>query len=180
MLAASAMGEKSATFGIVLNAISTGQLGKYSAQVKQLVDLAQNTNDSQAMAILGSALMASGQEKEALAYFQKATRAGLEFDGAGEALVGEGRILINQGKKVAAKAALEKAALQLDDPAAYYYLSQLQEPGSTNQQVYLLKAATSGIIEASHNLGAFELEKIHKSGKKPTSLTDYGDRKSVV
>jgi tetratricopeptide (TPR) repeat protein len=177
MLAASELGEKGATFEIISTALRSGVLHDYHAPLQRLGILAKKDNDPQAMTLLGKVLMAQRREKEALEWFWRATRppnGGLEFDGAGEALVNEGRILSQRNEREAAKAAFEKAALELDDPSAYFYLAQLQEPGSLNQEVYLLKAASSGVIEAWHNLGALELEKINKEGKKPASLADYG------
>jgi len=177
MLAASELGEKAATFEIISFALRTGALHDYQAPLQRLGILAKKDNDPQAMTLLGKVLMAERREKEALAWFRKATQppdGGLDFDGAGEALVNEGRILFQRKENEQAKAAFEKAALELDDPSAYFYLAQLQEPGSSNQQVYLLKAASSGVIEAWHNLGALELEKINKQEKKPNSLADYG------
>jgi TPR repeat protein len=177
MLAASELGEKSATFEIISTALRTGILHDYRAPLQRLGLLAKKDSDPQAMTLLGKVLMAERREKEALEWFRRATRpptGGLEYDGAGEALVNEGRILSQRNEREGAKAAFEKAALELDDPSGYFYLAQLQEPGSSNQEVYLLKAASSGVLEAWHNLGALELEKMNKDGKKLTSLADYG------
>jgi len=177
MLAASRLGEKAATFDIVSEALRVGTLHEYRAPLERLGILAKKDNDPQAMTLLGKALMAEKREKEALDWFRRATRpptGGLEFNGAGEALVSEGRILSQRNDRDGAKAAFEKAALELDEPAAYFYLAQLQEPGSSNQQVYLLKAASSGVVEAWHNLGALELEKLKVREKTPTSLDDFG------
>jgi len=177
MLAASRLGEKAATFDIISEALRAGTLYEYRAPLERLGTLAKKDNDPQAMTLLGKVLMGERREKEALDWFRRATReptGGLDFDGAGEALVSEGRILSQRGDRNGAKAAFEKAALELDDPSAYFYLAQLQEPRSSNQQVYLLKAASSGVVEAWHNLGALELEKLNKQERKPTSLYDYG------
>jgi tetratricopeptide (TPR) repeat protein len=177
MLAASRLGEKAATFDIISEALRISTLYEYRAPLERLGTLAKKDNDPQAMTLLGKILMAERREKEALDWFRRATQSptgGLDFNGAGEALVNEGRILSKRNDQNGAKAAFEKAALELDDPSAYFYLAQLQEPGSSNQQVYLLKAASSGVVEAYHNLGALELEKIANQERKPTSLDDYG------
>jgi tetratricopeptide (TPR) repeat protein len=176
-LSASEMGEKTATFELVQTAINQSRLHEYQAPLQRLGLLAKKENDVEAMALLGKALFSQQKEKEALEWLQKATRpptGSLEFDGSGDALVYEGRILSKTGDKERAEGAFKKAALDLDEPSAYFYLSQLQEPGSQTQEVYLLKAASSGILEAWHNLGALELAKIEKQEKKPTSLADYG------
>jgi tetratricopeptide (TPR) repeat protein len=177
MLAASMLGEKAATFDIISEALRVGTLYEYRAPLERLGALAKKDSDPQAMTLLGKVLMAERRGNEALDWFRRATQpptGGLEFDGAGEALVSEGRILLQRNDKGGAKAAFEKAALGLDDPHAYFYLAQLQEPGSSNQQVYLLKAASSGVVEAWHNLGVLELEKVNKLERKPASLDDYG------
>jgi len=177
MLSASALGDKSATFEIISSALRNGLLNEYPAVLQRLGLFAKKDNDRQAMTLLGKVLLSQRGEKDALAWFRKATRpptGGIDFDGAGEALVHEGRILMQWKDKDGAKKVFEKAALQLDDPSAYFYLSQLQEPGSSTQEVYLLKAASSGVQDAYHNLGALELAKIEKNKKKPTSLADYG------
>ncbi|KAN0095253.1 HCP-like protein [Hyaloscypha variabilis] len=177
MLAASRMGEKAATFDIISEALRVGTLYEYRGPLERLGILAKKDNDPQAMTLLGKVLMAERRENEALDWFRRATQppaGGLEFNGAGEALVSEGRILSQRNDKAGAKTAFEKAALELDDASAYFYLAQLQEPGSPNQQVYLLKAASSGVVEAWHNLGALELEKLKHQEKTPTSLDDFG------
>jgi tetratricopeptide (TPR) repeat protein len=177
MLSASALGDKSATFEIISSALRNGLLNEYPAVLQRLGLFAKKDNDPQAMTLLGKVLLSQRGEKDALEWFRKATRpptGNIDFDGAGEALVHEGRILMQWKDKDGAKKVFEKAALELDDPSAYFYLSQLQEPGSSTQEVYLLKAASSGVQDAYHNLGALELARIDKNKKKPTSLANYG------
>jgi TPR repeat protein len=177
MLSASSLGEKSATFEIISSAITTGFPRDYPAPLQRLGILAKKDNDPQAMTLLGKVLFNQRGEKEAMEWFRKATRpptGSLDFQGAGDALVHEGRILLGWKDKKGAEAAFRKAALELDDPSAYFYLSQLQEPGSPNQEVYLLKAASSGVLEAWHNLGALELAKIEKRPLKDGQTRNYG------
>ena len=174
---ASEMGEKTATFELIQSGIDTNQLHEYPAPLQRLGLLAKKENDVEAMALLGKVFFSQQKENEALEWLRKATRpptGTLEFAGSGDALVYEGRILSKTGDIEGAEEAFKKAALELDEPSAYFYLSRLQEPGSSTQEVYLLKAASSGILEAWHNLGALELAKIEKGEKKPTSLADYG------
>ncbi|CZR61616.1 uncharacterized protein PAC_11513 [Phialocephala subalpina] len=178
MLTASALGDKPATLEIVSEALRTGKLDDYTAPLQQLGLLAKKDNDPQALTLLGKVYYVRRSNKEALECFRKATRpptGSLDFDGAGDALVFEGQILLASNDKDGAKAAFEKAAKELDEPAAYFYLSKLQEPGSSQEQVYLLKAASSGITEAWHNLGALELAKQKGSRtKKSATLADFG------
>ncbi len=177
MLSASNLGEKSATFDVISSAISAGVLRDYPAPLQRLGILAKKDNDPQAMTLLGKVLFKQRGEKEALEWFRKATRpptGSLDFQGAGEALVHEGRILLGWNDRERAESAFRKAALELDDPSAYFYLSQLQEPGSPDQEVYLLKAASSGVLEAWHNLGALELAKIEQRPLKEGQTREYG------
>jgi tetratricopeptide (TPR) repeat protein len=125
------------------------------------------------MALLGKVMLSLGKESEALEWFRKVTQLELDFEGASEALVQEGRILLARRDKDGAESAFKKAALELDDPSGYFYLSQLQAPGSTEQEVYLLKAASSGIAEASHNLGSLEMERIKERKRGPESIRDF-------
>jgi tetratricopeptide (TPR) repeat protein len=177
MLSASSLGEKSATFELIQSAINTGNLSKYQEQLQRLGLLAKKDHDPEAMMLLGKVLLSQGQNKEALLWLQKSTQpptGNLQISGAGDALVNEGRILLQLGQTKEAENAFKKAALELDEPSGYFYLSQLQRSGTPDQRVYLLKAASSGILEACHNLGALELEEIEKKDQKPTSLQDYG------
>jgi TPR repeat protein len=178
MLSASNLGQKTATFALIKSALNTSSLQDYQNPLYRLGLLAKN-EDPQAMAILGKVLLTQSKENEALEWFCKATSlptGNLDFEDAGEALVNMGRILLKQGDRGGAKAAFSKAALELDDPSAYFYLSQLLPQNSSSQEEYLLKSATSGITEACHNLGALELSKAEKqrdSTKTSEQKLDY-------
>ncbi|KUJ19077.1 HCP-like protein [Mollisia scopiformis] len=177
MLTASALGDKSATLEIISAALRLGKLHDYPAPLRQLGILAKKENDLPALTFLGKVHNAHGDKRGALECFRKATRpptGNLEFYGAGDALVSEGLILLELKDKDGAETAFEKAALELDDPAAYFYLSKLQEPGSPQEQIYLLKAASSGITEAWHNLGALEMAKRKDTITKPSKVEDFG------
>jgi tetratricopeptide (TPR) repeat protein len=177
MLSASALGDKSATLDLISSALTTGNLHEYTDALQRLGVLAKRENDPQAWTLLGRVYSARNNPKEALNCFRKATRpptGNVDFYGAGDALGYEGQILMSQDDRQNAKAIFEKAALELDDPAAYFYLSKLQEPGSSQEQVYLLKAASSGIKEAWHNLGALELAKRTDKASKPIKVEDFG------
>jgi len=176
MLSACELGEKSATYELVESAIRNKSLNLHTflSPLQRLGIMAKKQDDPQAMTLLGKVMLSQAREKEAFEWFRKATQSGLDFDGAGEALVQEGRILLNRKDNEGAKAAFRKAALKLDDPSGYFYLSQMEEPGSSQQEVYLLKAASSGIVEAWHNLGSLELSRINQRAQKPTSIRDFG------
>jgi tetratricopeptide (TPR) repeat protein len=177
MLSASLLGDKSATFELIHSAIKTGKLGQFAEPLQQLGVLAKKNNDPEAMMLLGKVLLSQEKDQEALGWLQKSTRpptGSQEISGAGDAILNEALVLLRLGRKEEGEEAIRKAALELDEPAAYFYLSHLVEPGSSVQRVYLLKAASSGVREACHNLGALELAEIEKKSQKPTSFQDYG------
>jgi tetratricopeptide (TPR) repeat protein len=175
MISACELGERSATYELVASALRTGNLKEYDGSIRRLAMLANKENDPRAMLLLGKALYGQGGNRESLSWFQKATRpptGSLNFDGAAEALVQEGRILLSRNEALAARDAFSKAAFELDDPTAYFYLSQFEDTGSKEQEVYLMKASTAGITEAWHNLGSLELAKDTKRIIK--KMEDYG------
>ncbi|RDL37455.1 uncharacterized protein BP5553_04888 [Venustampulla echinocandica] len=179
MLSASKLGEKSATFELVLSAIKADGLrgNEVQAPLQRLNQLAKTDNEPLAMTLLGKVLMAQGREREALEWLRKATQpptGNIDFDGAGAALVDEGRALLKLEKLVAANAVFKQAALELDEPEAYLHLSNFQEPGSQTQTEYLMKAASSGVVEAWYKLGEHEFQKITKSELKPEKIGDFG------
>jgi tetratricopeptide (TPR) repeat protein len=179
MLSASGLGEASATLELISSSIRNNSLdlADYAAPLKRLGILAKKEGDREAMTLLGKVLLSQRRENEALEWFRRATQGptqSLTFESAGEALVNEGRLLLSRKDHDSAGQAFRKAALELDDPSAYFYLSQLKETGSAQHKVYLLKAASSGIVEAWHNLGSLELSEIEKRSNKATSIADYG------
>jgi TPR repeat protein len=171
MLTASELGDDEATIILVVAGIRSGNFRDYEKPLKKLGVMAKEGNP-RAMTLSGRIAASQGGNKEALGWFRKATQGptGLDFEEAGEALVCEGQLLMKDDTK-AAQAVLRKAALELDDPSAYFYLAELEEKGSQSQAVYLMKAASSGIIEAAHELGSIELSKTTKAseGNSPPS-----------
>lgn len=179
MLSASKLGQVEATFTLIESAIRSKSIDSavYIEPLKRLGILAKEDGDRQAMVLLGKLLLAEQREREALNWFRKASQGpaeSLDFEGAGEALVNEGRILLSWKDNEGAATAFRKAAVELDEPSAYFYLSKLEEPDSSQQQVYLLKAASSGIVEAWHNLGSLELARFEKQPRKSGTIKDYG------
>jgi tetratricopeptide (TPR) repeat protein len=174
LLSASELGEESAILDLISYALRKGDFRGYEGPIKRLGLMAKLDGNPRAMTLLARLLYAQGENKEALNWVQKATRgaSGVDFEEAGEALVNEGRLLQALNNKEEAEFAFRKAAFELDDPSAYFYLSQLHRHDSSRQQVYLLKAASSGIVEAWHNLGSMELARLDSS--KANSSSDYG------
>ncbi|KAG9237154.1 hypothetical protein BJ875DRAFT_370567 [Amylocarpus encephaloides] len=175
LVSAANLGEKSAIVELVLAGIKTG-INKpvFRGPLRWIRLLAEIENDPEAMMILGKVLLSQKKTQEALQWFQKSTQQSNDFNGAGDAYVNQGVILSSMGRKPEAETTFRKAALELDHPEGYLHMSKLQAPGSSDQKVYLLKAASSGIIEACHNLGALELSEFAKRDEKPKSILDYG------
>jgi len=169
------MGEETATYELIQSALNQGRVGEHQTTFHRLKRLAQDDpKNVDAQALLGKALFSQGDYAGARDWLTQATNGHLNFAGSGEALTCLGRAHLAENNAVLAETAFRRAALQLDEAPAYYHLAQLQEAGSEARNVYLLKAASSGVLEACHDLGMLELKKIKEAGKKPTSLEDYG------
>ncbi|KAK0125934.1 hypothetical protein ONS95_007558 [Cadophora gregata] len=173
LFTAASFGDLASNFNLVYAATKQGRLDDVTQPLQQVGLLAKTGHDPQAMTLLGMALFSQRKEDDALVWLRKASAGFLDFPGAADALVLEGRILMSYDKK-GAMAVFQRAADELDDPNAYFYLSKLQPPGSATHEMYLAKAAASGVLEACHNLGALELAKINKRVQKPKSMDDYG------
>lgn len=177
MLSASTKGDKIATFEIITSALQSNMIHNYQEVLSRLKKIASNEGDQQAMMLLGKVLFYAYQSyAEALSWVRKANyppTGNHQFDGAGESLVLEGLILQKIGDIQSAKIAFERAAKELDEPEAYFYLSQMEENSSVIQQNYLLKAATAGITEAWYNLGVIKLNKIMKKNPELKTLEDF-------
>ena len=173
LVTAASFGDRASNFKLVHAATSQGRLHDVTESLQHVGILAKTGNDPQAMALLGMALFSQRKEQEALTWLRRASAGALDFPGAADALILEGRILMSHDKS-GAMAVFQRAADELDDPNAYFYLSKLVSPDLAAREVYLIKAAASGVMEASHNLGVIELAKINKGGKQPKALDDYG------
>lgn len=164
MLSASALGDESATMDLVSSGMRSGKMNDFVLPLKRLGVMA-NEGKPPAMRLLGRVAASQGKETEALEWFRKAAEISSEqdFEGAGEALVSEGQILRRSNRREA-EAAFRKAAVKFDNPSAYWHLAQLEDEGSSTREIYLMKAATSGIVEAAYQLGTAALSKAKASG----------------
>ena len=115
---------------------------------------------------LAQILERQGKTEKALHYFEEVAHQesstyteGDDVEGAvAKAWLALGRLRINAPDIAPAEAALKKAALVHDDPVAYFYLARLRHPKSSDYLLYNLKAASSGVTEAAHNLGILYLQ----------------------
>lgn len=134
-----------------------------------------------ALALRGKILNHEGKNVEALKCLRQATEdpegggGTLDYEGAGEAMTEKGILLLKIGQREEAKQAFQKAALDLDDPLAYYYLARWSPSNSPEETVYLLKSASSGVKEAIFKLARVELEKFfEREGSLPKKMKGYG------
>lgn len=175
---ASAMGDPAATLEVMSDAFRNNQLHTPRSLIflQRLGFLAKIGKNIQAMALLGQILYSQGKPKEAQSWLETAIRGSelANFPGSAEAYVVLGLILEGTDRE-AAKKMFSKAALELDYPSAYYYLSKYTGPGEEDDKmIYLLKASGAGILEACHDLGVVELSKIGDQADKKPSERDYG------
>ncbi|XMA19632.1 hypothetical protein WAI453_012423 [Rhynchosporium graminicola] len=168
---AAKFGDRAANLKRVHQANKTGQLRLVPDALAQVGLMAKKGDDPQAMTLLGMVCFSQGKEVQALEWLRKATAGSLDFHGAADALVLQGRILAAKDKE-AARAAFQRAATELNDPEAYFRLGALTKPNSEAQHEHLLQAASSGILEACHNLGMIHVSKFGTETNM-TSLDDY-------
>ncbi|KAG0647466.1 hypothetical protein D0Z07_6890 [Hyphodiscus hymeniophilus] len=159
--AAAALGDKHATFHLIKSALVSSALSsaELATPLQRLAILAKQ-QDPDAMLLYGQVLEQRGKEDEALKWFREAAESGPDFVGLGEAIIAQSRILLRRNDEVGAETMLRKAALELDEPRAYFMLGKLQARGSVEQELYLMKAASSGIPEAAGELGVLEVHKV--------------------
>ena len=175
LLSASALGEKFATLHIVKGALAQSALSspEIAAPLQRLTLLAQQGQDPDAMLLYAQVQQERGSDGEALRWAREASERGGGFGGLSGALTLQGVVLLKRKDEVAAARVLGRAALELDDPGAYFLLAGLQREGSVERETYMLKAAMSGIAGAAHSLGVMELSKLKKragDGLSPSTL----------
>jgi tetratricopeptide (TPR) repeat protein len=171
---ASALGDIGATIQILKYALRVGNLqdAEYAAPLELLKTMARSGKSIPAMTLWGKILQSRGEDDEALKIFEQIaiTASGGEAAAGdiSEVFVQQGRILLRQRDVAGAEQAFRKAALELDNAAGYYHLARLQADDSPTKEVYLLKSASSGVLEACHELGEYQLQKLNGAGDSKT------------
>lgn len=165
MLSASALGDEAATLQLLRSAFRTDRLHnlEYDSPLQQLNKLSQN-GSVPSMVLLGQIKQNQGKEKEALELFNKAAAGVPESDkevssGYVDALLYQGALLLKQGKATEGYALLQKAALEHDNPLAYHLFAGAPFHDESTREIYLLKAASSGVVDACYDLGMWYLER---------------------
>jgi len=162
---------------------------EFVAPLKELQALAAPPSSSpKAMVLLGRIYESQKREDEALDLFRRAALSAVRKDPShplkpvrsneiAQALIRQGKILQRRFDSAGAEAAFRQAALEHDNPEGYYLLAHLQGPESPNREVYLTKAASSGILEACHEVGTLQLGKARGSqmaAKEKTEAVEMG------
>ena len=166
-MAASSLEDEAATIFLVNQAVDTGKadstdLAGARAHIVQLA----NAGNPMAM-VLQAQLLSLSQIKAAVQLCERAAAAERDFYLGAESLAEVKRkawgvlaLLKKQaGDRKGARLALEKGALEHDDPWAYYTLAtSYKDTSDPGYLQFLLKAAASGIPQAAHKVGRFYLE----------------------
>ncbi|MCJ1396808.1 hypothetical protein MMC18_009700 [Xylographa bjoerkii] len=185
LLSSSALNDEAATITLVNQAVETGKMGHPDivAPRAHLVRLAAAGNPA-AMVLQAELLAAQRQPQKALLMCEEAVKKNTNKYTGAEA-IGEtkrkawstlAKLRKQQGDVEGAKLALEKGALEHDDPWAYYYLANTyRRPSDPEYLHFMLKAAASGIPDAANKLGRFYLGLPQSSRAVPK---DYDRRTS--
>ncbi|KAL9120909.1 MAG: hypothetical protein Q9187_002536 [Circinaria calcarea] len=179
MIAASKQRDVAATLHLMSKAIKINNYRHpdVASARQHLSDLATSGNP-QALTLAGQIRESEGDYEKALERYERAARVRVTTDTSGavsdgtiaDAWSGIARLQAIAKNWTEAKAALEKAALQHDDPSAYYGLAQHYESlTSPNWLNYMLKAAMSGDAAAANKLGRYYLG--HVLGILPLAKT---------
>ncbi|MCJ1404856.1 hypothetical protein MMC11_008082 [Xylographa trunciseda] len=167
LLSASALDDEAATITLVHQAVETGktQHPDIVAPRAHLVRLAAAGSPA-AMVLQAELLAAQGQTQKALAMCEEAVQKNADAYTGAEA-IGEtkrkawstlAQLRKHLGEADGARVALEKGALEHDDPWAYYHLAHTyRSPADPEYLHFMLKAAASGVPDAANKLGRFYL-----------------------
>ena len=186
-LAASTQHEETATLHLISQALaaSPNQLRNPDLiSARQHLDHLVASNNPEALTLLGLIREQEGDTIDALGLYNRACSTTTTTTGNNnspkdssdavafaKALLSIARLQQRQGNTSSAKAALEKAAYSYDNPYAYFHLASnhiaLTSPKYFS---YMLKAASSGVIAAAHELGLFYFAQ--SLGMIPSSISD--------
>ncbi|MCJ1223464.1 hypothetical protein MMC12_000105 [Toensbergia leucococca] len=163
--AASKLNDSQATFEIIRQAIRTSRLSRpeIHGPRRQLAGFAE-AKDPEALILECQVCESEGKPKLALKLYKEVTEIQTRTGDNTKALdrsIAEAwksisRLQIQAGHLTSAKVAIEKGALQYDDPLAYYYLAKFFEDSSSDDYLnHMLKAAASGVPQAANEIGMY-------------------------
>lgn len=164
MIAASKQQDAAATLHLMSEAQNYRHPDVASAQ--QHLSVLARSGNPHALTFAGQIHESEGNYEKALERYERAASISVTTNRSdavpngtiADAWSGIARLQAIAKKWTEAKAALEKAALQYDDPSAYYGLAQRYESlKSPNWLNYMLKTAISGNAAAADKLGRYYL-----------------------
>jgi TPR repeat protein len=174
---ASQLGSNAATFTIVDQYVRNGMTSNQQAKTQEVLNrLGRLAKENHPVALFLSAQLIElrGLKQEALRKFRQVTElADVEDD---EPVIAEtwqsiARIEWSLGRKESAIEAWRIAALDFDNPNAYYELATKQGM-SENYVEYLTKAAMSGIGDAAYKLGLWYSSRVDQRGVEHNTELD--------
>lgn len=189
LLAGSDVEDPAATLMLVKSALNRDSripLSDLSKPLKHLRRLADSGN-APALFLQALEVELEGKLKAALKMYLQSTQVtnetGIEAELVDIRLADAWRAISRVRKRLGdnqgAKAALERAAFECDDALAYLNLAKdFSDPTSPEYELYLLKAASSGILEAIEKLGSYYKDKLQDKlkGLLPESQIEWVER----
>jgi hypothetical protein len=199
LLSASSLGHVYATNFLIRNAQHNDilQRPEYVVPFARLQFLVSHKDNIESMVIMGKILLGQRKENQALELFRQISRSKMILNGetkeetydpndpeafyVSEALVAEGDFLQARRDIAGAEDAFRKAALQLDNAAAYYHLAILLPSSSPEKETYLLKAAASDIPEARQALAdLYNFQEKPGLAEEWVAIGQYTDNKAIM
>lgn len=171
LLAGSDLEDPAATLMLVKSALNRDSLISLSGLSKPIKHLRRLADSGNAPALFLQALESEleGKLKVALEMYLQSTQVTNE-KGVGAELIdirladasrAISRVRKRLGDNQGTKAALERAAFECEDALAYIHLANdFSDPNSPEHELYLSKAASSGILEAIEKLGSYYKDKL--------------------
>ena len=188
LFAASKLGDSTATFLLIKEAIRFGRLGNSNliSSRRHLQTLADEGNVT-AMYLAGQIHELEGKLSHALKLYESVTSSLVDApygDKAYDNTLSDiwkavSRLKAKAGDKSGAQDAIRTCALQYDDPVAYYELAKAYtSPQSNDYENYMLKAAASGEPKAAHELGVLYLKQFQGNAfVSPDTTSNANDRR---
>ena len=163
LFAASKLGDSTATYLLIKEAIRLGRLGSSSlAGPRRRLQILADEGNLAAIYLAGQIYESEGKLSHALKLYESATSSNKNAphgEKAPNTTLSDiwkaiSRLKAKAGDDVGAQEAIRTCALRYDDPMAYYELAKAYTPPlSEDYEIYMLKAAASGEPKAAHELG---------------------------
>lgn len=185
MKAASQLKDPAATFLLCEGALRYHGGVVPVAQRQHLKEMVSEHKNCAAMYMQGQIYEAEKRDSVALEmYLRSLDNAGDGYDGSKDFKITLGNVWMGiyrvkkRGKdKEGARVAIRKAALEYDDPTAYFLLAKEFTPESSSEyEEYMTKAAASGEMEAVDALGIYYFKQAQETGSSSSSTASPVDQ----